>query len=193
MNQHLSEERLIDLCLGAAASRADESHLAACADCHGRRGSLTHMLADVTTAATIEADAAFPADRLARQQARILQRAEQEGRPGRVIAFPAGQAPAVSLLRSRPASRWAAAAAAAAFVVGLLAGHLAHDLPGSAPRSVAPQMVANEAGADAPLRVVPTTLSDDELLGQVEMAVDSSGPAALRALDVMTPRAWDVR
>ena len=39
---------------------------------------------------TQEADAAFPAERLARQRARILQRVDQDGRPARVIAFPAG-------------------------------------------------------------------------------------------------------
>jgi hypothetical protein len=31
------------------------------------------------------------------------------------------------------------------------------------------------------------------LLGQIEAAVDSSGPAALRPLDALTPRAWDVQ
>jgi len=192
MNQHLSDDRLMEMCL-AAAPAADDAHLVACAECQVRHVSLAQMLADVNTSAAVEADAAFPADRLDRQQARILQRIDQAGRPGRVIAFPAAQSSGPSLLRSRPATRWAAVAAAAAFVVGLLTGHLAHDLPGGAAIGGSPRMVANESGADAPLRAVSTTLSDDELLGQVEMAVDSSGPAALRALDVMTPRAWDVR
>jgi hypothetical protein len=37
------------------------------------------------------------------------------------------------------------------------------------------------------------SMSDDEFLGQVEAAVGSTGPAALRPLDALTPRAWDVQ
>jgi hypothetical protein len=44
-----------------------------------------------------------------------------------------------------------------------------------------------------PIGTVAASLSDDELLGQIEAAVGSTGPAALRALDAVTPRAWDVR
>jgi hypothetical protein len=40
-------------------------------------------------------------------------------------------------------------------------------------------------------RTVAASLTDDELLGQIEAAVDSAGPAALRPLDALTPRAWD--
>ena len=42
-------------------------------------------------------------------------------------------------------------------------------------------------------RTVVASLSDDELLGQIELAVDSPGPAVLAPLDALTPRAWDVR
>jgi len=37
------------------------------------------------------------------------------------------------------------------------------------------------------------SMSDDEFLGQVKAAVGSTGPAALRPLDALTPRAWDVQ
>ena len=40
---------------------------------------------------------------------------------------------------------------------------------------------------------VPTTFSEEEFLGQIELAASRNGPAALRPLDAMTPRAWDVR
>src|SRR5688500_4344009 len=87
------------------------------------------LLDEISAVATREADAVFTSERLARQQAKILQRLEQDGRPARVIAFPGhGQDP--SATRARPATRWIAAAAAAGVVVGLLAGHLAHDIPG---------------------------------------------------------------
>jgi hypothetical protein len=196
MNQkHLSDDRLIEICLAGSAAPGAEPHLVSCAECELRRATLTRMLDDISESAVAEADAAFPADRLARQQARILHRIELEGRPGRVIAFPAGQAQEPAVLRTRPASRWVAGAAAAGLVIGLLAGHLAHDLPGSVRAAPAPQIVSNKVTSPTSggaLRPVSATLSDDEFLGQVELALGSNGPAALRPLDVLTPRAWDV-
>jgi hypothetical protein len=192
MNErHLCDDRLIDLCVSGSAAAGDEAaHLAACAPCEARRLSIVDILEELDTAAAASADAVFPPDRLERQQARILQRVDQDGRPGRLITFPASQPPA-TLLRSRPRVRWAAAAAAAAFVFGLLAGHLAHDLSiGDEPQS--PSIVSNNA-SPAPLRAVSTTFSEDEFLGQIELATAQSGPVALRALDAMTPRAWEVR
>ncbi len=51
--------------------------------------------------------------------------------------------------------------------------------------------MAAAAGArgDAPT----VSASDDEFFGQVELAFGSAGPAALRSLDALTPRASDVR
>jgi hypothetical protein len=188
MNEkHLSDDRLIEMCLAGSPAPA-EPHLAACSDCGQRRAELTEMLGALSDSATIVADDAFPEDRLARQKARILHRIDLEGRLGRVLAFPAVQAHEAAVLRTRPASRWVAGAAAAGLVIGLLAGHLAHDLPG-ARTPPPPQIAANEP---VTLRAVSTTMSDDEFLGQVEMAIGSNGPAALRPLDVLTPRAWEV-
>ena len=193
MNQkHLSDDRLIEMCLAGAAAQAPDPHLVTCPECEHRRAALTQMLGHLSEAAAVEADAAFPEDRLARQKARILHRIDIEGRPGRVIAFPASQPAEAAPLRTRPASRWVAGAAAAGLVIGLLAGHLAHDLGGGARVVPAPQVVVNDAAAPLSLRPVSTTLSDDEFLGQVELAIGSNGPAALRPLDVLTPRAWEV-
>jgi hypothetical protein len=205
MKTHLTDERLIELSIGnAAASRAPggnsmsrnaiagdttgDPHVAACDECRARSAQIVALLAEVTDVAAAEADAEFPADRLIRQQARILQRIEQEGRPGRLIAFPAGYPSAPFIARSRPASRWVAAAAVAGLVVGLVTGQL---LPVGQSTGPAPRMVSNEADAGATLRAVSTSLSDDEFLGQVE-AAGSTGPAALRPLDAMTPFAWEV-
>jgi len=188
--RHLSDDRLIELCVSPCAPSADEhAHLAGCAKCEARRASIVEILDNLDEAATVAADAAFPPDRLDRQQARILQRIDQDGRPGRVITFPASQ-PAATLLRSRSHVRWAAAAAAAAFVFGLLAGHFVPDFSiGSRPRAA---VVAKESTPSA-LRAVPTTFSEDEFLGEIELATSSNGPLALRPLDAMTPRAWEVR
>jgi hypothetical protein len=149
------------------------------------------LLDEISAAAVHEADAVFTPDRLARQQAKILHRLEQDGRPARVIAFPNhGQDPFA--LRARPATRWIAAAAAAGLIVGLLAGHLAHEIPGG----VAAPAVAAVRPTDAPqpaLRAVATTFSEDEFLGQIELAADNVGGSALRPLHDATPRAWEVK
>jgi len=187
---HLSDERLIELSLDGADRKA-ETHLAECASCEVRRAELASMLVDATIALNEQADEAFSPERLARQHARIMQRIDQEGRPARVIAFPTGHTSAVRVHR-RPSRRWAAAGAvAAAFVVGILAGHLTQNLPGAS-SAPATQLAMRAPEQRAPIRVA-ASISDDELLGQVEAAVGSTGPAALRALDAVTPRAWDVR
>jgi len=183
---HLTDDRLIELCLDGAP--VGDAHVAHCPACQERCTALTSLLGEVDAVAAAEADRQFPAERLARQQSRILQRVEQDGRPGRLISFPAGQPHVPLLARSRPASRWVAAAAVAGLVVGLVTGQL---LPVGQSAGSSPRMVANEAGAEIALRAVSTSLSDDEFLGQVE-AAGSAGPAALRPLDAMTPRAWEV-
>jgi hypothetical protein len=189
MNSHLSDERLIELCLaGNTGGSTTDAHVADCAECRARYTEVSVLLDEVTVVAAAEADTQFPADRLARQQARILQRVEQDGRPGRLISFPAGQPQAPLLVRSRPASRWVAAAAVAGLVVGLVTGQL---IPVGQGGGAGPRMVSNESGTGMALRAVSTSMSDDEFLGQVE-AAGSAGPAALRPLDAMTPRAWEV-
>ena len=187
---HLSDERLIELCLGDTGLRSVEPHLIECARCDARLTSLAAMLDETTEALTAEADDAFPPERLARQHARILQQIELEGRPARVITFPATHTPSLRLSR-RPIRRWiaAAGAVAAAFMVGVLADHLTHDVNVAPPR-----LATRTVDAVAPIRTVAAvSVSDDELLGQIEAAVGSTGPAALRPLDAVTPRAWDVR
>jgi len=189
---HLSEDQLIELSL-AGTDAAREPHLAECERCGSRVAELTSMLNDVDVALTAEVDQAFPTERLARQHARILQQIELEGKPARVIAFPAASAVPVRLHR-RPTRRWVAAAGAiaASFVVGILTDHLTYDLPRSRPVATT-HLAVRSVDQKAPVRTVAASLSDDELLGQIEAAVGSSGPASLRALDAMTPRAWDDR
>ena len=189
-DRHLSDDQLIDFCVsGTAPGGDDRAHLSMCARCEARRVSIVEILAELDAAADANADAAFPPDRLERQQARILQRVEQDGRPGRLISFRPHQEPA-TLLRSRPRVRWAAAAVAAAFVFGLLAGLVAHDFAASTEPQSASIVGDN---TPAPLRAVSTTFSEDEFLGQVERAATQNGPVVLRPLDAMTPRAWEVR
>ena len=186
--RHLSEDQLIDACLGIPQAGAQQ-HLLACAACEARRTAVGHMLTEVTEVAVAEADAVFSPERLARQHARILQRVDQDGRPARVIVFPAGQGLAPTLLHPRPATRWVAAAAAAGLVLGVLGGHFARNLTDVDHTTPA---VVSQAPGPAAVRTISMT-TEDEFLGQIELAVGSAGPAVLRPIDALTPRAWEVR
>jgi len=194
---HLSDERLIEICLADPLAPVDEPHLRDCERCERRRLALASTLSDVTSRVLNEADAAFPDERLARQHARIMLQVEQIGRPARIIAFPAP--PTAEPLRPtvRHGRRWIAAtgAIAVAFLVGVFTEHLTHRMP-PASRRVETRMAAAATPDAAVARTVAASMSmsDDELLlGQIEAAVYSSGPAALRPLDALTPRAWDVQ
>lgn len=186
---HLPDDRLIALSLAGAPLPVEHEHLESCPLCAERCARLTTMLADVSDVTAAEADALFTSDRLAKQRARILQRIEQDGRPGRVISFPAGPTHRPPL-RERPGMRWIAGAAAAGLLIGVLADHLAHQFPGRA--AGAPAQAAARPGADPSLQAVSTTISEEEFLGQLETAIEATGGSALRPLDDMTPRVWEV-
>ena len=185
--RHLSDHRLVEICFDAAALAAEQRHLVSCPACEARRTGIAQLLSETAGVSTAEADLAFGEERLARQRARILQRIEQEGRPGRVIAFPAGSGPAPTL-RSRPRTRWVAVAAAAGLVIGLLAGQLSQQIRGGARTPL-----AGGGEPDIPtLQAVSMTLSDEELLGQLELAIEATTGSALQPLDDLTPRVWEV-
>ena len=189
-DRHVSDDRLIEICLTASLTPAEQAHLAACGRCEARRIEIVGILAELDDAATQDAGEVFPDARLEKQHERILQRVEHDGRPGRLVAFPAAAtAPTVSL-RSRPHMRWAAAVAAAAFAAGVITGQWTHSVTDGV-RNASP-IVGNETDQTV-LRVVPTTFSVDEFLDEVEVAASRTGPVALRPLDAMTPRAWEVR
>jgi anti-sigma factor RsiW len=189
---HLSDDRLIDVCLDKTRSPAEQEHLDSCPACAERSAHLTRMLTDIATVTVAEADAAFSAERLAKQRARILQRLEHEGRAGRVISFPSFPANSTHRpsLRDRPGMRWIAGAAAAGLFIGVLAGHLAHVV---APNqwSVSPTQVALQPEGTT-LHAVSTSLSEDEFLGLLEVAIEGTSGASLRPLDDLTPRVWEV-
>ena len=198
---HLSDDRLIELCMLDALSCAEQQHLSTCARCDARRVNMQRLLGEVSAAASADADAAFPLERLNRQQARILARLQHEGRPARVIAFPAGHAPHEPIAsRTRPASRWIAAAAVGGLVVGVIAGRFGHDY--SFQRAGISRVIASRVVEQPELRAPVTTgairevaasISDDEFLDQLETAIDAPAAAALQPLDDLTPLAWEVR
>jgi hypothetical protein len=188
-DRHISDDRLIEICSLAPAVGSEKTHLVVCARCEARRLEIVGILSELDDAASSEASVAFPDERLERQHSRILQRVEHDGRPGRVVAFPAPQTPAFT--PARPRVRWAAAVAAAAFIAGVVTGQWTHTFADRVDETPT-NLIAKETD-QIPLRAVPTTFSEEEFLDQVEVAASRNGPAALRPLDAMTPRAWDVR
>jgi hypothetical protein len=186
---HLSDDRLIDVCLDTANHPAERNHLENCPECAERRTHLNRMLTDIAAVTVAEADAAFSVDRLAKQRARILQRLEQEGRAGRVITFPGNLTQRPSL-RARPGMRWVAGAAAAGLLIGVVAGHLAHVVGPNQWGGSPTQMVLQPPGTT--LHAVSTSLSEEEFLGMLEVAIEGTSGASLRPLDDLTPLVWEV-
>jgi hypothetical protein len=196
---HLSDDRLIEVCVLETPSAAEQHHLGACARCDARRVRLQSLLEDVAGASTTEADAAFPQERLARQQARILTQLLHDGRPARVIAFPAAHAHEPLVSRTRPSTRWVAAAAVAGLVIGVFAGRFGHDYTFIRPPATHVVARASDdaelraAGSTGMIREVSAAISDEEFLSQIEGAIDGPAAAALQPLDELTPRAWEAR
>jgi anti-sigma factor RsiW len=181
-HQHLTDEQLIGLYAGAVPDAATND-LDDCDVCRARQASIDALLHEVSSTANAEADAAFPPERLARQHARILQRLIPHRQLARVLAFP--NAPR-TYTPPKPMRRWVAGAAAAGLVVGMVAGHLAHQLPGLQTPSTEPVVTS------APLHASTAVTSDDDFLLEIEQAL-SAGPAGLWQLERMTPGAWEQR
>jgi hypothetical protein len=190
---HVTDDRLVEVCLERTPTELESAHLAACDRCCARRSRLATMLLEIDDAADAEADERFSPERLAAQQARILQRIEQDGRPGRVIAFPAAPAADPRPLRTRPAARWLAGAAAAGLTIGLATGFLVHDLPvlGRPSRPVLVSSSARDSATPSPpprAEIVNASFNDEEFLGEIENAIHDPHVPALRPLNDLTPR-----
>ncbi len=189
---HLTDADL----LAARGSGLAPEHLEHCERCRTRAAALASLVDEVAAAAVLEADAAFPPDRLADQQARLLRRLEKLAHPARVIAFP-GVARAVQTRRART-RRWVGAAVAAAMLVGLVAG-LAVDLHPKRVARVSADAAPEAEVADAVFEPVgrrledPGALSDELFLRELEAAALRPHVEALQALDALTPHVREVR
>jgi anti-sigma factor RsiW len=181
----------------ASGESATDAHLSACPQCRSRYAAFTTWLAELGDEARAEADEAFPADRLAAQQAQVMRRLEALERPARVIAFPKFARPVTST--QGHAQRWVAAAAAAGLVIGLAAGQFVdiRDVLTGGRRSVIQTQSARAVPQPAPQEpaITPasvTTVSDDEVLFLGDSR-PSMRISALQPMDDITPRARDVR
>jgi hypothetical protein len=188
---HLTDTELLALHFEPPRDNDAHDHMAGCATCQARGRAVTELLEDVTRATGAETDALFSADMLARQHARIMGRVAHECRSARIISFPA--APQAPARPARGGTRWVAAAVAAGVILGIVGQHVTERIArgGRPARVFQPQVAQVVVDPGVALRTV--SASDDEFYGQVELAFGSSGPAALRPLDVLTPRVSDVR
>ena len=202
---HVPPERLVALALIATRETADAedhdalAHAADCPECGWHLARLTADMDELRTQAAADADALFPPSALADQRARILQQVAAVARTPRVVPFPS-PARRTSLPMSGVSRRWVSVAAAAGLILGLLTGQLVHLLPVAAPLAPAAQPSALDrvgpirpAEGAAQIVQARANISDDELLGEIDAAVQLRRAAELRALDALTPSLAEIR
>ena len=185
---HLDDAALAELWTAHAAGSTeviDESHLAQCAECRVRFDAFSAWMHDLRTDSIAEADEAFPAERLALQQAQIFRRIETSERPARVIAFP--KYPVNAAGQPSRLHRWIAMSAAAGLIVGVGLGQL---LPlaqfGARPAT----FVASQPAPDTTLPAGNATI-DPAMVDEIDAAASRPHYASLSAFDTATPRAAD--
>jgi hypothetical protein len=165
-------------------------HLEVCAECRARYAAFERWLSGVGDELRAEADEAFPADRLASQQAQISRRLESLARPARVIAFPKAARAVIS--GHSHARRWVTVAAAASLIAGFGLGQvmpLRTALRNPSSISQAPTLTKADTVAIAKDLTPPVASpSDEDLLSD---AFTRPRVSTLSALDEMTPHARD--
>jgi hypothetical protein len=189
---HLTDTEILALHFDTQPDGDVHEHVSSCATCQARGHAVAELLDEVTRATASETDRLFSDDLLARQQARIMGRVAQECRSARIISFPAAPQAAVRPVRS--GTRWVAAAVAAGVILGIVGEHVTERIArgGRPTRAFAVPAVQVVGDTGVAVRAVSVG-SDDDFYGQVELAFGSAAPAALRPLDVLTPRVTDVR
>ena len=182
---HLSEDALI----AAWYSGDCPAHLDACDLCAERALDVSHWLEQTRELGIAEADAVFPAERLAAQQTQILRRLEQLDRPSKLLSFPrvaaapAGHHDFVSHERHHFAG-WVAAALAAGLILGVIGGRLSTWQPNQ--QSVRTAAVA--AATKAAKTAETSRASDQRAYLLLESDVSQPQIHSLSALDAMTPQ-----
>ncbi|MGQ0732961.1 MAG: hypothetical protein ACT4QD_04815 [Acidobacteriota bacterium] len=171
------------------------SHVGSCQACADQLAHLTGTAQALRAELVAHADQEFDERFLVKQQERILDRVSRLGELARVLPFPLrGRVALPGSARSR---RWISVAAAAGLIVGLLAGQFVHVVPGSSAPDLSPGVIALAPSRLPALGVglsgSTPSLSDDELLVEVETAVQIRRASALLALDALTPTSNDFR
>lgn len=191
-------DRLTALALAAHAPQSDHdrlllAHVTACAGCAAKLSALTGQVDSLREVAFQEADTAFDDAFLDAQRSKILDRLAHLGKAARVLRFPA-RAREAAMPVSPISRRWISVAAAAGLIIGLVTGQLIHLVPWDTelhrnPLAQAPMLTARGAG---PMVVqVSSTLAaspDEDLLDEIDDAMELRRAISLRALDAFTPR-----
>jgi hypothetical protein len=195
-NRHLNDAALAEIWTASAAGGdpVSNTHLHACGECRDRYDDFCLWLESVRAAGVAEADSAFPAERLAAQQAQIFRRLEAAERPARVIAFPKFTKP----MSAGPsiAHRWVTLAAAAGLLIGVALGQTMdfRSRFGPAPTRTPDAAVATADRVpqrEMGLQTV-SAISDDALLSELDASLAMHPSVApLRAIDTITPRSRD--
>jgi hypothetical protein len=193
-------ERLTALALGAHAPDRERDHdllehVASCNHCAGRLAALTSELDALRTTAWQEADAAFDDAALDTQRNKILDRLAHLGQVARVLRFP-GRAREAAMPVSPMGRGWLSVAAAAGLLIGLVAGQLIHFVPWDTRlhrvASPSTQAIAAPSRGSAGAVLVHASANiastDEELLDEIDEAMQLRRAASLRALDAFTPR-----
>ena len=179
---HLSERALVE----ALATGDRPVHLDRCDICAERAIALSRWLDDVRATGVEAADAAFPPERLASQQAQILRRLEQLDQPARVIAFPSQ-----ARLNQREAGGrriapgWLGVAAAAGVVLGVAGGQL---IPRQGPQGMPTVPTAETA---PPAVAAPVAMTDTPSMRSLSSLLDMDFDTPVKSLELvddLTPR-----
>ena len=164
-----------------------DAHLDRCAECRVRFSAFASWMEEVRDGAIADADEAFPAERLAAQQAQIVKRIEAAEQPARVIVFP--KFPAAAIGRPSSVRRWVTFAAAAGLIIGIGLGNLM-DLRHFGDRPPVRPIVPTESQARGSVMPVGATVSAEKLFQELDAAATPQYDA-LRSFDTFTPRAAD--
>lgn len=176
---HLSEQAIAE----AIMTGDGPAHLDRCDECAERALNLRRAVDAVRAAAIEAADEAFPAERLAAQQAQILRRLEQIDEPTRVLTFPSQtRVESRGSSRYRVAPAWIGVAAAAGLVIGAIGGQVSARLelqPATADET--PAVRQQPTVVDTPLNASLIDVDID--------AVNAYMPEPLGVINENTPRA----
>jgi hypothetical protein len=205
-NQHIPMDRLTALAFivrapeDHSAERVEDTraleHVSRCDLCASRFADLTVKADGLRDVAFAQADEVFDDAMLDAQRTRILDRLAHLGQVARVISFP-HRSRDVAMPVSSSGRRWISVAAAAGLIIGLVAGQLLHFVPsaGLPLRDDGASLQAVDRSSRA--AIVPATasmrvLSDDELMEEVEAALQVRRAHSLRAIDALTPTAAEM-
>lgn len=187
---HLTDRQFAELWAASESAGISHPHLDACADCLARFAVFERWVTGLGDVLRNEADEAFPADRLAVQQAQIARRLETLERPTRVIPFPKAARAVIS--GNSHVRRWVTVAAAASLIAGFSLGQIVQfpttlktQPPVTSARLTTPE-TKHRAVELTPVAAAPV---DEELLSD---AFVRSRVTTLNALDDMTPHARDM-